>query len=110
MNLENVQKQKYIHCGVQLRKIIAHVFLLIAEPSLFQVLSGTAVILACSRWLIALSYLFFCPLLLFSLQLKISVILFDRHVYPSSGWNSLAIIKRLLDQEGKKKKDYVKSD
>lgn len=31
------------------------------------------------------------------------MILFDRHVYPSSGWNSLAIIKRLLDQEGKKR-------
>lgn len=38
------------------------------------------------------------------------MILFDRRVYPSSGWNSLAIIKHLLDQEGKKKKDYVKSD
>lgn len=31
------------------------------------------------------------------------MILFDRRVYPSSGWNSLAIIKRLLDQEGEKK-------
>lgn len=44
------------------------------------------------------------PPIHFSPQLKISMILFDRRVYPSSGWNSLAIIKRLLDQECKKKR------
>ena len=30
------------------------------------------------------------------------MILFDRRVYPSSAWNSLPIIKCLLDQEKKK--------